>query len=857
MDASNSGRQSGTRFSLEVQPTVPQALGRLEDLASNLIFSWDRDVRSLFAHLDRDLWSACGHNPKLFLRRVSQEKLNEAATNRVYLSDYHGALADYDSYLAREVDPELRKCLDPARDLVAYFCAEFGLHESLPIYSGGLGILAGDHCKAASDLGLPFVAVGLLYRVGYFDQSIDAQGNQQLRLSLLEFLDLPVSRVLDAHGQPLAVQLELRDRLVQIAVWQVLVGHVRIYLLDTDLDSNHPEDRQITRQLYGGDHHTRIQQELVLGIGGVRALRAVGLVPTVWHINEGHAAFMVLERCRELIAEGLEFAAALERVASATVFTTHTPVPAGHDVFDRDVMRQYFGGFISQLGVQEEEFLRLGASPINSRGFNQTALALRGSRFHNGVSEIHRRVASRMEGYIWPEVPCAENPIDYIPNGIHVPTFLAAAWLHFFDLRLGRRWRNELLNESFWECIDALPDSAFWSVRQLLKFDLIKEVKQRLKVQLLRNGYSESHIKRLTRFLSTESDALIIGFARRFATYKRATLLFADPERLARLLGNPDRPVIIIFAGKAHPHDGHGQDLIRAVHRLSQQPEFEGRVVLLEGYDLTLARRLVAGVDVWLNTPQYPLEASGTSGMKAGINGVVHLSILDGWWNEGYRGDNGWAIAPHGDTVAGRKDEHSEAQELLEILEHEVIPLYFERNRQGYSRGWVRKAKSSMKSLIPRYSAHRMLMDYVRKFYQAAARQQVRFSEGNSSAAIALARWKKHVAHCWPQVGLRLLGDPDTKIKAGESLRLRVAASLGGLSVTDVMVECVIGTDSAHGGFRDTHRFSVGDTTSEGEAVFTLELEPSLSGLQEYKLRMYPRHDLLTHRFETGLMVWI
>ncbi len=393
-----------------------------------------------------------------------------------------------------------------------------------------------------------------------------------------------------------------------------------------------------------------------------------------------------------------------------------------------------------------------------------------------------------MEGYVWPAVPHRETPIDCIANGIHVPTFLAAAWVHFFDLRLGRRWRNEFLNESFWECIDALPDSAFWSVRQLLKFDLIKEVKQRLKARLLRNGSSESHVKRLTRFLSTESDALIIGFARRFATYKRATLLFADPERLARLLANPDRPVIIIFAGKAHPHDGPGQDLIRALHRLSQQPEFEGRVVLLEGYDLALARRLVTGVDVWLNTPQYPFEASGTSGIKAGINGVIHLSILDGWWNEGYRGDNGWAIAPHGDALSGRKDEHSEAQELLEILEHEVIPLYYQRNRQGYSRGWVRKAKSSMKSLISRYSTDRMLMDYVRKFYSPAACQQARFSEGDSAAAIELARWKKQVTRCWPQVGLRLLGHPETTIKAGEGLKLTVGAKLGGLSVYDLVV---------------------------------------------------------------------
>ncbi len=870
---------SGTRFYLEVQPVLPKALTRLEELANDLLYSWNRQVRALFAHLDRELWHACGHNPKLFLRRVAQGKLDAAARNLVYLQDYHGVLSDYDTYLAKEVNLELKKLLDPNRDLVAYFCAEFGLHESVPIYSGGMGILAGDHCKAGSDLGLPFVAVGLLYQVGYFDQMIDGHGSQQLRLSRMEFADLPISPVVDTHNDHLTVQVNLPGRCVDIRVWQVRVGHIRLFLLDTDVETNSPEDRYITHQLYGGDRHTRIQQEIVLGIGGVRALRAMGLVPTVWHINEGHAAFMVLERCRELVESGLDFGAALERVAAATVFTTHTPVPAGHDIFDRPMLMHYFKDFIGRLGISEDEFLHLGSNPNHKGGFNQTALAIRGSRFHNGVSQIHAEVASRMEGYIWPEIPPEENPMDCITNSVHVQTFLAAAWVHLFDLQFGTQWRNELLDESFWKRIDDLPDPVFWSVRQLLKSNLIKEIKERATAQFRRNGDSPSLIKCLTRYLSTEDDILLLGFARRFATYKRATLLFTDPERLARLLNDPDRPVLVIFAGKAHPHDAPGQELLRAIHHFSRRPEFEGKVLLLEGYDLALTRKLVTGVDVWLNTPQYPLEASGTSGMKAGINGVVHLSILDGWWKEGYLGDNGWAITPHGSSLAAASHAPTEAQELLDILEYEVIPLYYNRNRQGYSEGWIKKAKASMRSLIPRYGAERMVMDYVRKFYGRATQQQALLSAHDSVAAIELARWKKRVAHGWSKVQLRLLVTPSPSIKVGERFKLAVAARLGELAAEDVVMECVIGSDTEEGFvITETYPFTAKDADATGgedpepapenvsirgmepeerEAIFELEFTPPFSGLQAYKLRLYPYHTLLTHRFEMGLMKWI
>ena len=597
----------GTRFSLEVQPVIPQRLQRLEALANDLLYSWDSQVRSLFVRLDPELWNECGHNPKVFLRRIAQDKLEVALRDPVYLRDYDVVLSAYDAYHKAHQNPRsgVRQLLDPARDLVAYFCAEFGFHESFPIYSGGLGILAGDHCKAASDLGVPFVAVGLLYREGYFHQTIDGMGNQVAHYFRSEPEDLPITPARAADGGEIHVQVDMPGRAVHLKVWEAKAGHVTLYFLDSDLPENSEEDRRITYQLYGGDINTRIQQEIVLGIGGVRALRAVGLSPSVWHINEGHSAFQILERCRTRIQQGADFASALECVSSSTVFTTHTPVPAGHDIFEHEHILSYFGDFISQLQIDAGRFLALGAYPGNKTGFNMTSLALRGSKFHNGVSRIHGNVASHMEAYVWPQIPPEENPIDYVTNGVHIPTFLAREWINLLDLHFGGSWRNEQLNEGFWEAIDDIPNHSFWSVRRSLKTKLFDDIHARITKQHLRNGCSPTQIERLTRHLtSPETDILTVGFARRFATYKRALLLFSDPERLARLVNDPERPVLFIFAGKAHPHDVPGQELLKTIHDFSRRPEFEGKILLVEGYDLALGRKLVKGVDVWRNTPQ-------------------------------------------------------------------------------------------------------------------------------------------------------------------------------------------------------------------------------------------------------------
>ena len=850
----------GTRFTLEVRPQIPPQLERLNELANDLYYSWDRNTRSLFLRMDPELWERCGHNPKVFLRQVSQEVLQTACEDRIFIEDYERVLSAYDNYIDEQPKAELDNYFNRATDKVAYFCAEFGFHESFPIYSGGLGILAGDHCKAASDIGLPFVAVGLLYRQGYFSQTIDADGNQIAHYRPHDFHDLPIQPVMDSDGNELHITLGMPHRSVELKVWRAQAGHIQLYLLDSDLPANSDQDRAMTYQLYGGDVHTRIQQEIILGIGGVRALRALGIQPTVWHINEGHAAFQIIERIREYTEQGLDFATALEIVAGATVFTTHTPVPAGHDIFDGALMREYFHYFANELHVPLEILLELGHSPVNSGSFNQTALGMRGSRFHNGVSRIHCRVASEMENYLWPQTAPEENPITYVTNGVHVPSFLAREWVNQLDMHFSGSWRNEMLNTAFWERIEEIPDHSFWSLRQSLKSNLFKDVRKRAVIQHRRNGFSESQLHKLTHNLDPrETDILTIGFARRFATYKRATVLFSDPERLARLLNDPQHPVIFLFAGKAHPKDQPGQELIRQIHHYSHLPQFEGKIVLIENFDLALARKMVTGVDVWLNNPQFPLEASGTSGQKAGINGVMNLSITDGWWGEGYNGENGWAITPHGPKFDPNFSNREEASELLDLLEHKVIPLYYARNGHGFSEQWVKRSKSSMKSLIPHFNAQRMVMDYVRRLYGPAQQHYDRLCADNMAGARELATWKKHVAELWPMVSAHRTDEPKRDIPAGQSLPITVAVDLHGLRPQDVIVECLVETEEETGEshLKETHQLTYQGENDNGQTLYGIQLRTGLSGLQYYKLRLYPYHPLLAHRFENGLMLWL
>ncbi|MCH9827060.1 MAG: alpha-glucan family phosphorylase [Gammaproteobacteria bacterium] len=843
----------GTTFSLELRPNIPPALARLEQIACDLMYSWDRDIRGVFWRLDYELWRACGNNPKLFLRRVAQSTLEAASRDPDFLEDYNRALSAYDSYHAAGTRHEVLEHLDPAKDLVAYFCAEFGLHESLQIYSGGLGILAGDHCKAASDLGVPFVAIGLLYRQGYFQQRIDGLGRQNALNVRTNFDELPVSPVMAADGSELLIQVSIADREVSLRLWRAQVGQIDLYLLDSDVPDNSEEDRQITYQLYGGNSDTRIQQEIVLGVGGARAVQALGLKPTVWHINEGHAAFLILERVREHVQAGFDFETALELVASGTVFTTHTPVPAGHDIFNHAQLKWFFQRMLPQLGASEDQLMALGADPHGANRFNMTSLALRGSRFHNGVSRIHGGVASSMERYVYPEVPPEDNPISYVTNGVHLFSFLGRAWSQLFHDQF-RGWRKEILSTEYWNRIDDIPDHLFISIRQRLKRDLFEDVLERVERQHQRNGMSEHVIAEATRSLRTmDTNMLVFGFARRFATYKRATLILSDPARLSRMLNNPERPAILIFAGKAHPSDQPGQALIRTIYEMSLKPEFIGRLFMVEGYDIALARNLVQGCDVWLNNPEYPLEASGTSGQKAGINGALNVSVLDGWWAEGYDGSNGFAVEPVSDPNVRDAEE---ARQMLDILERQVQPLYYSAPGVGYAPKWLRLSRNAMKTLIPRFNSGRQVMDYVSGFYGPAARQAARLSADGSAIARELSAWKQRVRERWSGVSLQLLEVPPSTLSAGQTLPLRIAAQLNGLSPDDVAVECVIGRLDGSQRFLPKSSLMMTAQAEGDRYVYAIDLEP-LAGLQHYRLRAYPSHSALAHRFGMGLMIWL
>lgn len=845
----------GTRFTLEVTPRIPPKLARLAEIADDLWYAWDRPARNLYARLDPALWQAVGHSPKALLRQVDEKRLHAAADDPGYLSSYKRVLSAYDSYL--DHPRRIGDGLGP-HDLVAYFCAEFGFHESLPIYSGGLGILAGDHCKAASDNGLPFVGVGLLYRQGFFTQTIDGEGSQQATYVDSDFDALPIGPAYGADGRPIQIRVELPGRDIAVRVWQARVGLVRLYLLDTDLPGNSDGDRDIAHRLYGGGQITRLEQEIVLGIGGVRALTALGLAPTVWHINEGHAAFQILERTRMLTQSGVDFAAAFEAVAASTVFTTHTAVPAGHDHFPDDLMRRYFNDCCRESHIDPGVLLALGHTP-RSNEFNMTALALRGSRYHNGVSRIHRGVSADMLRDLWPQIEPAENPISHVTNGVHVMTFLAPEWHDIFDRFLGADWMQRVTDTRFWERIERIPDPMFWSVREYLKSQMLRSVRFRVHAQLTRNRGSESHLERLFRFADpSKPNVLTVGFARRFATYKRATLLFRDLDALHRLVSNPEHPILFIFAGKAHPDDTPGQDLIREIMRIAKLPEFVGHFLLVEDYDLRLARRLVSGVDVWLNNPIHPLEASGTSGMKAAMNGAVNLSVLDGWWEEAYDGTNGWGIKPASDRFDQVARDRDEARTLHEILQEQLVPLYYAREGNPYSLGWIRMAKRAMATVIPRFNADRMLLEYVKGFYSPASRHGRILAAEDHAAARDVARWKERVRGAWPGVSLRRLDKSAPRIIYGEAVRFEAALRLNGLSASDVIVEVVIERLRGVTNGRQQHIRLTPDGTFEldGAARYVLDLTPDLCGRLELRLRAYPHHPQLAHPFETGLMLW-
>lgn len=850
---------------LEVTPVIPDALRRLPELAANLFFGWHRPTRALFEDLDSEVWKQSSGNPRLLLRCVSQSALDRAAADPAYLGRYQQALAAFDEYVAAP----------PAGDapLVAYFCAEYGFHESFPIYSGGLGVLAGDHCKAASDERLNFFAVGLLYGQGYFTQTVDNDGVQHAEYREHDPRDLPVEPVRKADGSWLKVTVRIAGRDVVARLWKALVGRVTVYLLDTNCEDNAPADRDITYRLYGGDESTRIRQEMILGIGGARAVRALGLQPAVWHLNEGHAAFLILELLREHLARGLPYNVALEAVAGQCAFTTHTPVAAGHDAFGHDLLVSHFGDFIRELGVPIDRFLELGRSPTVPGLFNMTRLALNGTRSVNAVSRIHGAVTSRLCADQWPEVRPEDNPVGFVTNGVHVPTFLHQTWANHLDETLTHDWRERLREGQYWHSIEHLPDEKYWEVSQSVKSRMLASVRERLQREYARKGLSPAQWRHVTRHLDpARPDTLTIGFARRFATYKRAALLLRDRARLAKLMNDPNRPLLFLFAGKAHPADQPGQQVLREIKQLMLTPEFVGRVVFLEDYDLQLARWLVSGVDVWLNNPIAPLEASGTSGMKAAVNGRLNLSVLDGWWAEGWAHDNGWGIPPINVQDPERRDA-LEAELILDTLEEETLALYYTRNDDGLPAEWIRRSKRAMATVIPRFNMRRTVFDYAQGIYYPLSRHAARLAGQDFAGARALADWKQRVRLAWPKVGLRLLSDAPEDMPRGERLKLRVAASLNGLQPSDVRVEFVARRLLPEANFEQPALSSynppprdgvwtetlqpTGEGDQNGGAVFALDAQPTECGQFSTEVRIYPWHELLCHPFEMGLLKWL
>jgi len=704
-------------------PTLPARIHRLEELAYNLKWSWDYRARLLFKRLDPELWKDIQHNPVKLLNEIDPERVRRAAEDPDFLREYEVTMKQLDRNGGRNEKWFAREFPGLSDKKIAYFSAEFGIHTSLPIYSGGLGILAGDHCKESSDLGIPLVGVGFVYPQGYFHQRIRPDGWQEDVYEILERKHAPIESAGPNPRERRLVELVVGGVRVFVVVWRVNLGAVPLYLMDTDVDENSPGDRELTARLYGGDKEHRIRQEIVLGVGGVRVLRALGVHPAAFHANEGHTSFMMLERAREIVQSGRRFEEALEQVRASTIFTTHTPVPAGHDAFPFWMVEKHFAGYWDDLGITKQQFIDLGKL---GDSFNMTVLALRMAGWRNGVSHLHGRVTRRMWQVVWPEAHEDAVPITSVTNGVHVPTWVASELGQLFDRYLGPDWVNKHDDVSFWNRVVDIPDEDFWNVHQRLKRKLLAFARERARSRWSRERVDARQVIAMGTLL--DPDALTIGFARRFTGYKRASLIFHDLERIKRIMLNPWKPVQIVFAGKAHPADEHGKHLIHQIYSLAADNEMAGHVAFVENYEIHAAHFFTQGVDVWLNNPRAPLEACGTSGQKAAMNGVLNVSVLDGWWYEGYNGNNGWAIGDPPEDLEVRYEDAADAESLYRLLEEQIIPLYYDRDQSGLPHGWIQMAKEALRSIVPRFSASRMLKEYASRMYVPACREAAKMN---------------------------------------------------------------------------------------------------------------------------------
>jgi starch phosphorylase len=846
---------------INVISALPEKFKRLNDIAYNLWWSWNPEAIDLYRDIDLDLWEKLGKNPVRFLQEVSQKKLQLKLEDAEYINRLDSVVNAFDSYMSEKNTWFNQNYADHDGKKIAYFSAEYGLNEVLPIYSGGLGVLSGDHCKSASDLGLPFTAIGLFYKQGYFSQRINGDGWQETCFNDLNLSQLPIQPALNENGAQIQINITFAGRTVYAQVWKVQIGRINLFLMDTDVQQNSPGDRTLTARLYGGDQETRIQQEIFLGIGGIRVLDALGIQPSVYHMNEGHSSFMGLELIRKLINEKhISFKEAKKIVENSAIFTTHTPVPAGNDTFPLYMMDKYFGDFWGQLGLSRYDFLELGLKKSEDQNFNMTVLALSLAGRKNGVSKLHGAVSRDIFGDVWPGIPKDDVPITHVTNGIHTLTWLSPKMKDLYDKYLDSGWKNKIYSKSTFEGIDSIPDDELWEVHKELKNKLIGFIRNKLKQQKLANGESMEAIRQVDSFLDPE--ALTIGFARRFATYKRANLIFRNLARIQKILNNPEKPLQIVFAGKAHPADRPAHEIIKNINDIAKKEGFYGKVILLENYNMTVARYLVQGVDVWMNNPRRPLEASGTSGQKVCINGVINFSILDGWWCEGYDGENGWVIGDETEFDNENSQDNVDSESIYDTLEQKIIPLYYNVNEKGVPVEWIKIMKNSIKSLTWNYSTDRMVKEYAERMYLPAMDGVAKVCADNYSLARQLSAFDESMKNSWPQVKIyteRTANNlKDFKSSSGQEIELNAYVQLGSIDPSNVTVEVYYG--SLCNGMIENAQAAEMHFCGRNDAntyKYCLTLKIDDGGEYAYTYRATPKNPDIINRFDMGLIRWV
>lgn len=835
-----------------VKSRIPEELEKLSEIARNIWWAWNFEATELFRDLDPELWKECGQNPVLLLERMSYEKLEALAKDKVILRRMNEVYTKFRDYM--DVKP------DEQRPSIAYFSMEYGLSSVLKIYSGGLGVLAGDYLKEASDSNVDLCAVGFLYRYGYFTQTLSMDGQQIANYEAQNFGQLPIERVMDANGQPLIVDVPYLDYFVHANVWRVNVGRISLYLLDTDNEMNSEFDRPITHQLYGGDWENRLKQEILLGIGGILTLKALGIKKDVYHCNEGHAALINVQRICDYVATGLTFDQAIELVRASSLYTVHTPVPAGHDYFDEGLFGKYMGGYPSRMGISWDDLMDLGRNNPGDKGerFCMSVFACNTSQEVNGVSWLHGKVSQEMFSSIWKGYFPEESHVGYVTNGVHFPTWSATEWKELYFKYFNENFWFDQSNPKIWEAIYNVPDEEIWKTRMTMKNKLVDYIRKSFRDTWLKNQGDPSRIVSLMDKINP--NALLIGFGRRFATYKRAHLLFTDLDRLSKIVNNPDYPVQFLFTGKAHPHDGAGQGLIKRIIEISRRPEFLGKIIFLENYDMQLARRLVSGVDIWLNTPTRPLEASGTSGEKALMNGVVNFSVLDGWWLEGYREGAGWALTEKRTYQNQEHQDQLDAATIYSILETEILPLYYARNKKGYSEGWIKVVKNSIAQIAPHYTMKRQLDDYYSKFYCKLAKRFQTLAANDNAKAKEIAAWKEDVVAKWDSIEIvscdKVEELKNGDIESGKEYTITYVIDEKGLNDA-VGLELVTTYTTADG---KQHVYSVEPFSvvkKEGD-LYTFQVKHSLSNAGSFKVsyRMFPKNPELPHRQDFCYVRW-